>query len=254
MLNFVNIENELSFQDRFSIPDSGFSTQIALKNKPLDFQYESSESVSSFEAVKLDAFGQYLESISLSTSLVVLSNGYHICDGLTDYSSDLECGNYYFIVNSKYKSETFRVITDIVQGSLGKNSIYVSGLHFFDNTIDIEFRNKPGKPYLYLGVEYSENSNILPFRYLSSESISTFQLIELNTLGQAINTTTLSTSLVNSDGTYHYNNDSEYNFRCGTYYFLINGKYESEIFEVTELENVPDGIGYDIIEITLEVY
>ena len=237
MLNFVNIENEITFQSRISIPDVNFGLQIALKNAPLDFEYPATESVSTFVAVNIDSLGNEVETISLSTSLIVADGVTHSCDGSTDYSEDLDCGSYYFLVNGKYHSETFTIIPAIVQGSLGNTPISVSGLEFYDSTYQVPYRDRKGHPDLTFGIQYSENSNLLPFKYVSSEAITSFDLIELDVLGNEVSTTSLSTSLISSDGSYHYSTGNAYNFSCGIYFLRVNDKYESEIFASIELEN-----------------
>ena len=241
MIAFVDTNNELSFQSKFGIPDKCYGNQAALKNKPLDFQYESSELVSSFLAIQLDGLGNVLDSINLSTSLITVSGGYHICDGLTAYSSNLDAGIYYFLVNSHYQSEYFVVVDDLIEGSLGYTDINISGLGFTDNTIELSWQEKEGSPdYLY-GLEYAEDSTPLPFNYLASSSITSFKAINYQTLEE----TTLSNSFITADGTSHlcdgltnYTTDLD----CGVYYFVVNGRYESELFGVLELENASNWI------------
>lgn len=238
MLNFVNIENEISYQDRLNSPEIDFGLQIALKNAPLDFQYLSSEAISSFSAIKIDNLGAIEETISLSTSLINSNGTYHICDGNTDYSTDLDCGVYYFIVNDKYQSESFQVFDELVEGSEGNTKISISGLEFFDNTVEVPWRQRIGSPYLTFGIQYSENSMILPFIYKSSEAITSFELIGIDIFGNQISSENLNTSFISSDGTYHKSLESDYPLDCGYYFFKVNDRYESEIFGVVELENV----------------
>ena len=236
MLSFVNLDNKLSFQEDFGIPNQDFGLELALKNRPLNFQYESSESVTSFLAISVDSNGHVLDSINLSTSLISSNGTYHICNGLVDYSVNLECGIYYFLVNSKYKSEYFQVFTELVQGSLSVTPISVSGLGFYDNTIQIPWREKIGAPIDTYGIQYLEDSNPLPFRYFASDSVSSFKITNLTTGIE----TNLTSSLVSSDGTYHYcsglvNFSSD--LECGIYFFTVNDRYESELFATMELNN-----------------
>lgn len=238
MLSFVNIENEISFQDRLNAPEVDFGLQIALKNRPLDFQYLSSEAVSSFSAIKISNIGIIEETISLSTSLITSNGTYHICDGNTDYSTDLDCGVYYFLVNGKYQSESFQVFDALVEGSEGLTPISISGLEFFDNTLEVPWRQRIGSPYLTFGIQYSRNTTILPFIYKSSEAISSFELVGIDVFGNETSVISISTSFLDSDGDYHYSLESSYTFECGYYYFRVNNKYESEIFGVINLENI----------------
>jgi hypothetical protein len=237
MINFVNTQEELSFQAKFGIPDKCYGLEIAKKNAPLDFQYDSTESVSSFIAVKVDNLGDPIDSINISTSLINFTGTQHICDGLTDYSSDLEAGLYYFLVNSKYQSEYFVVSIDLVQAALGNTPITVSGLEFYDTQNDINWRDKIGSPVDSYGIQFGENSKPLPFRYFASDAVSTFVAVNNTTLEE----TSLTTSLITSDGTYHTCdglNDYSSDLSAGTYYFLVNDRYRSDIFCVVELQNV----------------
>ncbi len=253
MINFVDIRNELSYQKKYGIPDKYYGIEIARKNSPLDFQYYSVEVVGSFLAIKVDNNGDALESINLSTSLINDTGNYHKCTGLTDYATDLDCGLYYFLVNSNYQSEYFNVISGTIDGNLGKTPITISGLEFYDTQNEINWNKREGYPVDTFGIQGSENSIPLPFEYLATDSISTFSLVN-NETGE---TTSLSTSLIISDGTSHkctglvnYASDLD----CGIYYFLVNDRYRSDIFHTLILDESLIGVGYDIIGSTLIVY
>jgi hypothetical protein len=237
MINFVNTQNELSFQIKFGIPDKCYGLQVAKKNAPLDFQYDSTEVISSFIAVKVDNNENPIDSINLSTSLIDFTGTQHICDGLTDYSSDLDAGLYYFLVNSKHKSEYFVVSTDLVQAPLGNTPITVSGLEFYDTQNDINWLDKIGSPVATYAEQYGENSTPLPFRYFASDAVSTFVAVNNTTLEE----TNLTVGLIASNGTYHTCDglsDYSSDLSAGTYYFLVNDRYRSDIFCVVELQNV----------------
>lgn len=249
---FINIENELSFQSKTGIPDKNYAPEIAFKNKPLDFQYDSTEVVSSFLAIKLDSNGQASDSINLSTSLINFTGSQHICDGLTNFSSDLEGGNYYFLVNSKYKSDNFNVVTALIEGVSNQNPIAVSGLGFVNLEYENPFRLKDGAPDLGYAKEYSENSNILSFIYEATDSVAKIDLIELDAIGQEKEPVSLSTSLISSDGSYHTSTQGSHSFSGGRFFFRVNDKYESDVFYISELENI--GVGFDTIGTTLIVY
>jgi len=253
MIAFVDTEIELSFQDKTGIPDKHFGLEYSLKNKPLDFNYLSDEDVSSFLAIKVDSQGNATESINLSTSLITWDGTYHNCDGLTDYSSDLDEGLYYFLVNSRFKSEYYYVIPGLIESSGSYPTISLSGLGFTDNTIELSWNEKEGSPDVLFGLEYAENSTPLQFEYLSSEAISSFKAVNYYT-GEE---TTLTTSLVIGNGTIH-SCSGETNYSSdlgeGVYYFVVNDRYESELFQTFEVDNVQQGIGHDIIGSTLIVY
>jgi hypothetical protein len=233
MINFVNIENELSFQTKFGIPDKCYGLEIAKKNSPLDFQYKSNEIVSSFLAILVNSNGIVIDSINLSTSLIDDSEDYHICTGLIDYASNLDAGIYYFLVNSKYQSEYFVVVEDLIQGSLSKPPITVSGLEFYDTENDIDWGDKLGAPVDNFGIQFSGNVRPLPFIYLATDTVTSFKIIN-NTTGQEI---TLSTGLITSDSTYHICTgliDYASAPTSGTYYFFVNDRYRSDIFCILE--------------------
>ena len=256
MIEFVNIENELSFQDRNGIPANDYGLIYARDSKPLPFQYRSSESVSSYVAKRVNHVGTVVEINTLSTDLINSDGTYHICDGLSDYASNLDCGLYYFLVNSKYQSEYFRVESNLTDGTDNQDNISVSGLEFFNNNYTIPWRKRIGKPDIFYGIQYAENSTPLYFDYLSSETVTSFKAVRVNNLGNDIEETDLNTSLISV--TDHHICDAQTNYLanldCGVYYYKINNKYESELFEVFDIDESMEGIGYDIIEDTLVVY
>jgi len=118
MLRFVNIQEDFSYLERFGTPDHLFGVQLAPNNKPLDFQYQASESISKFQAIKINPQGIIIEVVSLSTSLVVLDSGRHICSGQLDYNRNLGECLYYFNVNDKYHSELFKVTNEVLPNYL----------------------------------------------------------------------------------------------------------------------------------------
>lgn len=238
MINFINISNNIPYQDR---PGDGFiksGIQLATNNFPIDFQYESSESVTSFKAVKVNLNNEIIEEISLSTYLISSDGFYHVCDGNTAFDAELECGFYYFLVNDKYQSETFEV-ANFEELFPGINSVIsVSGLYFFNTEKDLPEYEKEGKPFETFGREFGTNLQPLKFQYISDEAVNTFQLVEINLNNQIINTTNLDTSLIESSGGYHYCNGlGIYSdlVQSGIYYFLVNGKYRSKNFCIFEL-------------------
>ena len=110
MIEFVNITEEVAFQDKHGISDIGFGHQYARDDRPLDFQYQSSEAVTSFTANRVDYKGRVTETTDLNTSLIISGGGVHTCTGQTEYEYTLPYGVYFFLVNNKYKSEFFKVI------------------------------------------------------------------------------------------------------------------------------------------------
>jgi hypothetical protein len=256
MLNFVDITKERPFQVKEGTPFITFGLQNALKNKPLDFFYESSSTVSTFEAKKVNSQGVVTETISLSTSLVTSNGITHVCTGLVDYASDLETGIYYFEVNGQYWSDYFCVDDSLVNGTSNQGRIDVSGLNFFDTNYTISWRKKIGSPDILFGLPIFDNDKPPAFRYLATDAISTFKFIKINTLGTIIEEVSLDSSLVASDGTYHTCNGligytSNYMFPA-LGYFEVNSRYESALLKIAETSN--SGIGYDIIGTTLIVY
>ena len=133
--------------------------------------------------------------------------------------------------------------------------IAISGLAFHDINYTASWRNREGAPDVCFGIQYAENNNPLPFRYLADDSVSEFKLVKIDNRYNVLEEFTLNTSLITSDGTYHtctgIDAFSSYIFE-GLYYFEVNGRYESDIFAMVELDNT--GIGFDIIESTLIVY
>ena len=255
MLNFVDITMEVPYQDRYGIPVICFGLQNAMENKPLDFSYLATDTVSDFVAKKVNNLGDVTETINLSTSLIISDGTYHRCDGLTDYATDLEEGVYYFIVNNRYKSDYFNVVVELIEETPEQPLIAISGLAFHDRNFSISWRDREGVPDICYGIQYAENDNPLPFRYLASDSISEFKLIKIDTRYNVLDELILNNSLIASDGTYHTCNGanafSSYIFE-GLYYFEVNGRYQSDIISIIELDNT--GIGFDIIEHTLIVY
>jgi len=245
MLGFADIRKELSFQDREGIPSKVFAKEYALKNRPLDFIYPSTEAVTSFVVVSVDLFGRDIEIFTLSNSLINWDGVNFICNGQTDYSTNLDSGTYYFLINGNLKSDHFCVLPDLVESIAVNIPIAASGLTFFDNTIDIPWSEKSGKPWPLFGIELAENSTPLQFSYLSSDAISSFKAIKVDNNLRVLSETILLTSLVSSDGSYHECTglvDYGLTLECGVYYFKINGRYESELFGVVELDNFEDAL------------
>lgn len=107
-------ENDINYQGRQGSPFLNFGLQKSEFDKPLPFQYLSGESVSSFRALRLNNLGITIETISLSISLIQSDGTYHLCDGLTNYSTGLGCGIYQFLVNDKYYSDYFEIFGEAI--------------------------------------------------------------------------------------------------------------------------------------------
>lgn len=238
-LAFVDITYEISFQERSGIPKKDFGLIYAMKSKPLPFEYEASDAVSSFVVKQVNNIGEVIESTSLSTSLITSDGSSHLCDGLTDYAADLDCGLYYFLVNSKYQSEYFRVDTQLIDGTLTNTDISVNGLKFYDNNYTVPWRERIGSPDIFFGMEYAENSTPLYFDYISSDAVSSFKAIRVDNLGNDVYEYDLTTSLISVSDHHICNGLTDYSqaLQCGVYYYSVNGQYESELFQVLELEN-----------------
>ena len=243
MLSFVNILEETAFQDKENISNEMFGLQIALSTNPIDFQYTAYEAVTSFDAIRKDITGAIVETISLSTSLITydLINSSHICNGQTAYSTDFECGIYYFVVNDKWQSESFNVMVDLVEGDVEEKSIIaVSGLEFYDSYYDIPEYEKLGSPIIKFAAEFGTNLQPLPFQYLSDQAVSTFDLVKIDSHGTVLSTSALSASLVSYNSitkTHNCNGLTYYAdiITCGVYYFAVNNRYKSKPFEIFEL-------------------
>jgi len=119
--------------------------------------------------------------------------------------------------------------------------ISVSGLEFFDNFATVPWRDRIGSPDISFGTQYAENSTPLQFDFLSTESLRTFKARKIDNLGNTIYEYDLSTSLITATGTHYICSgtvDYTVALQCGLYYFIVNDRYESELFEVIELDNI----------------
>jgi len=256
MINFVDITKDIPFQNKNGIPFLTFGLQNALKNKPLSFFYESSSTISSFEAKKIDINGNVTETISLSTSLIISNGTTHICSGDVDYASDLDTGVYYYDVNGQYWSDYFCVDDSLVDGTSNQGRIDVSGLNFHDTNYTISWRNKTGAPDILFGLPIFSNNYPPPFRYIATDIISSFKFVQIDVSVNIVEEISLSTSLILADGTYH--TCTGLNAYTSSYmfpalgYFEVNSRYESDLIYMNETEN--SGIDYDIIGLDLIVY
>lgn len=107
-LEFIDSNYQVPRWQKFGAPDIAFGSQYMENTRPLPFIYLASDSVSSFKAVKVSTTYQVIAEYDKSTSLITSDGTYHVCDGLTDFVSSLECGFYYFIVNNRYVSDIVR--------------------------------------------------------------------------------------------------------------------------------------------------
>jgi hypothetical protein len=112
-LEFYDTLFELDFEDKEGAPDFFFGSQFSKVNFPLDFEYLSTDSVSSFVAVKYNNLGKIEDTITLSTSLIESDGTSHKCDGLTEYTTHLEKGIYKYVVNDRYVSAKFRCFSPL---------------------------------------------------------------------------------------------------------------------------------------------
>ena len=118
MLRTINIEEDLNYIDKYGIPYLLAGIQFAPTEKPIDFQYAATEAITKFEAVKIDLQGNVIDRTTLSTSLVVLSSGRHICNGQTALGLNLSESLYYYNINDKYHTEPFLVTTEMLPNLL----------------------------------------------------------------------------------------------------------------------------------------
>lgn len=114
MLRVIDTDKELSYINKVGIPDLLAGIQYSGAIKPLDFQYYSTEAITSFQAIKIDSRFKEIETLNLDTSLVTLSSNRHICTGQTELGVLLDECIYFFRINGHYDSEPFLVTNDIV--------------------------------------------------------------------------------------------------------------------------------------------
>ena len=240
MLGFVNITEELSYQKKFGIPDEYFGIQYALKDTPLDFQYSASESVSNFQAVKVDNTGEIIEITSLSTSLITYASSMHTCTGLVNYSTALDCGVYYFLVNDKFQSDYFRILSSMTESAATNVNISISGLNFEDADFGIPDIEKNGTPFIDFGIQYQRNITPLDFSYSADESVSSFVAKRLDNNYNVVETVTIETGLISYASGKHTCTglvDIVTELDCGHYYYLVNGHYQSDVFAVIDIDD-----------------
>ena len=133
--------------------------------------------------------------------------------------------------------------------------IGLKGLRFVDITKENPYWQKQGAPDLFFGIQLASRDYPLMFQYEATDSVSSFTLVKIDSQYNAVDETSLSTSLISSNGVYHLCSGTvEYGIilsKC-VYYYKVNDKYFSDIFAAFDTYN--RGIGYDIIERTLVVY
>jgi len=152
MIEFIDSIEETPFKDREGVPEISFGRQYGINTRPLDFQYESTEAITSFSAIEIDRTGKTVNTTVLNTSLIASSGGYHICTGLVPYGLYLPCGTYYFLVNNRYESDVFRIlaqtcivivdnITNIIGAAPGGTATieFDANLTGFESVLDVEF-------------------------------------------------------------------------------------------------------------------
>lgn len=240
MINFVNIEQEETFQEKYGIPAVCFGLEYSSNLAPIDFRYIAEEAVSTFKAYKVDSIGNILAEIDIETSLIdtewVSGIFYHFCDGLTDFITELPEGTYYFLVNDKYQSEYFNAVEGIPT-SVTDTDISVSGLDFYEIGVDLDYPERQGEPYVYYGNEFASNTRALDFRYVANEAITSFKAVKIDSLYNILEEIDLDTSLVTNSGGYHYSSSEILNnvLNIGTYYFVVNNKFRSANFCIATL-------------------
>lgn len=133
-------------------------------------------------------------------------------------------------------------------------AIVVSGLEFFDRQQNIPYKNRNGAPYYLFGIEIAPHERPLPFNYRATDSVTSFKVIKVDSNNNDLEETSLSTSLITSDGSNHIcDGATEYStvLDLSVYYFLVNDRYESARFRTIAEKQ---GVGYDIVSCTLIVY
>ena len=236
-MEFVDLRENIAFQDREGASFENFGIEISMSNYPITFSYSSDEAITSFHAINVNTN----EIIDLSIDLIELDslNELHICNGLTPFAENLECGYYYFLVNNYYQSDTFQVqteFTDFPDTNLGIN---ISGLEFVDIYLELPFDERLGASFMSFGMQFASYSTPLQFNYLSNEEITSFKAVLVDNLGKIVEEITLSTDLIYADGESHLCsgiNDYSESLNCGVYYFMVNDHYKSAYFKVVNLE------------------
>ncbi len=108
-LTFYDTEKDIDYQQRQGAPDILFAKEHGTNTKPLKFRYKATDSVTSFIVYQIDLLENVLNEIILDTSLITSDSSYHDCSGLEKYSTYLNLGLFYFVVNDRYKSKKFEV-------------------------------------------------------------------------------------------------------------------------------------------------
>ena len=151
MLEFVDNTEETPYKDREGIPEIAFGRQYGINTRPLDFQYESTEAITSFSAVEIDRTKRIISTTALNTPLITSSGGYHTCTGLEPYGLYLPCGTYYFLVNDRYESDVFKILAqtcivivgniDVIGAAPGGTATleFDANLTGFESVLDVEF-------------------------------------------------------------------------------------------------------------------
>jgi hypothetical protein len=113
MLEFVNIQEEISYQEKEGMPIIPFGIQVSPPDRPIDFQYDAFEAVTSFKAIRTNANNCYIDEYDLSTSLISYDGQAHRCSGTETFNVTLPNGYFYFLVNGKFKSVTFQLTYEL---------------------------------------------------------------------------------------------------------------------------------------------
>ena len=113
-------------------------------------------------------------------------------------------------------------------------------LRFVDITKETPIQEQDG--YVLFGRQIALSTTPLDFQYESDEPVSSFIVVRKDRLNKTLETIDLNTDLISYDGSYHIcNGQTDYSeaLECGLYYFLVNGKYQSEDFEVLNAFDAP---------------
>ena len=112
-LEFIDNTKDIPFRDRSGAPYILAGVQLAPNHKPLLFEYEATDAVSTFELILISPQKIILNQITLTPGLITSNGSTHYCDGLTEYSVDLTYGLGFFVVNDRYESDVFNLIPTI---------------------------------------------------------------------------------------------------------------------------------------------
>jgi hypothetical protein len=138
MLAFVNNTEELTYLQKEGMPIIPFGIETSHPDKPLDFQYDANEAVTTFKAVRINSRGCFIDEYDLSTSLISYDGQAHRCSGTENFDVQLPNGYYYFLVNGKFESVPFELTYELPPNYL---ELYQGGFLELYNGTNLQLYN-----------------------------------------------------------------------------------------------------------------